>query len=170
MHIFSRAALDPDHIEVHHTKALQRPNFVSALCHAVPAGLGAASGILLAACLDNSLKVYATEKMRLRSSMTWSCGVVTAMLYNRYAAAWRCLQACSMQHHLCSWLQSKRFCFTCKLLSAGSSQHGEYSNTAACCAARMPNHASTAAAHPALLLLAAPAATMTPSSQQELQA
>jgi hypothetical protein len=83
LQIFSRAALDPDHIEVHHTKALQRPNFVSAVCHAVPAGLGAASGIILAACLDNSLKVYATEKMRLCSSMTWSCGVVTAMLYNR---------------------------------------------------------------------------------------
>jgi hypothetical protein len=86
LHIFSRAPLDPDHIEVHHTKALQRPNFVSAVCHAAPSGLGAASGIILAACLDCSLKVYAMEKMRLRSSMSWTCGVVTALLYNRCAA------------------------------------------------------------------------------------
>jgi hypothetical protein len=86
LHVFSRAPLDPDHIEVHHTKALQRPNFVSAVCHAVPAGLGAAGGIILAACLDCSLKAYAAEKLRLRSSMTWNCGIVTALLYNRCGA------------------------------------------------------------------------------------
>jgi hypothetical protein len=74
---------------VHHIKALQRPNFVSAVCHAVPAGLGAASGIILAACLDCSLKVYAAEKLRLRSSMTWNCGVVTTLLYNRCVAVGR---------------------------------------------------------------------------------
>ncbi|WIA34924.1 hypothetical protein OEZ86_013208 [Tetradesmus obliquus] len=84
LHVFSRPPLDPDHIEVQHTKALQRPNFVSAVCHAVPTGLGAASGVILAACLDCSLKVYAMEKMRLRSSMTWTCGVVTALLYNSH--------------------------------------------------------------------------------------
>jgi hypothetical protein len=93
LHVFSRAPLDPDDIEVHHIKALQRPNFVSAVCHAVPAGLGAAGGIILAACLDCSLKVYAAEKLRLRSSITWNCGVVTTLLYNRCAAKGTCPEA-----------------------------------------------------------------------------
>lgn len=100
LHIWSRGLLEPDKVELHHIKALQQAHFVSAVCHATPAGLATASPILFAACLDNTLKVYAAEKLRLRSSMPWSGGIVTTILYNR----------CSCQALLLQWGRSARLC------------------------------------------------------------
>lgn len=83
IHIWNRAVLDPDRIETSHVKTLQQQHYVSAVCHALPTGLAVATPIIFASCLDNTLKVYSMEKMRLRSSVSWHCGIVTTMLYNR---------------------------------------------------------------------------------------
>lgn len=79
--IWGRNHLEPDRIEVHQKQTFpdNRAHFISAVTHAAP--LGPATPIILAACLDHTLKVY-SEKLRLRSSIKWDAGTFTMMVYN----------------------------------------------------------------------------------------
>eukprot|EP00878_Enallax_costatus_P038101 GHUV01043255.1.p2 GENE.GHUV01043255.1~~GHUV01043255.1.p2 ORF type:complete len:194 (+),score=48.16 GHUV01043255.1:1214-1795(+) len=79
--IWGRNHLEPDKIEVHQKQTFpdNRAHFVSAVSHAAP--LGPAAPVILAACLDHTMKVY-SEKLRLRSSIRWDAGTVTMMVYN----------------------------------------------------------------------------------------
>lgn len=65
--------------------SLPRPNFVSALVGALVGARSTSGGwqVLLAACLDGTLKAYAPgEQMRIRSSMPWTAGTVSQLLFN----------------------------------------------------------------------------------------
>jgi len=80
LHIWARNHIDPNVIDVSCCMSFPpgKRHFIAAVCHAAPL---APSPIVLAACLDNTLKVY-TDKLKLRSCIPWTCGTVTHLLYN----------------------------------------------------------------------------------------
>lgn len=75
--LWARDFFDDRHITIAHelTFPVSQTNFISAICHAP------GTNVLLASCLDSTLKVY-NDRLVLRSSIPWCNGTVVQMQYN----------------------------------------------------------------------------------------